>query len=187
MSASFCPARLSMLMIAPSGRNSRSDCRTTSSWMPAERNNSRVRTWKCAARGTGDPPRRGSTTSAAMPWWARNIAVDRPTRPPPAMITGNSGSPRWVTIAPPTPRPRRHDSHRARAAGAVNRRTRSPMWVRSRRAMMGRCRTSERWRTRLVTSSATERRSCRSSPSVLPERSSRTPLVGGCSISRADR
>ena len=55
MSASFRPARVSMLMIAPSGRNSFSDCALTSSSMPAARNSSIVRRWKCAARGNGDP------------------------------------------------------------------------------------------------------------------------------------
>ena len=90
MSASFRPDRLSMATMAPSGTNSFSDCSLTASSMPAARNSSIVRTWKCAARGSGEPPRRRSTTKDATPWWARNMAVDRPTNPPPAITTGSS-------------------------------------------------------------------------------------------------
>ena len=49
-----------------------------------------VRTWKWAALGSGEPPRRRSMATDATPCWARNIAVDSPTKPPPAMTTGVS-------------------------------------------------------------------------------------------------
>ena len=48
--------------------------------------------WKKAARGTGEPPRRRSTASEAIPCCARNMAVERPTKPPPAKRTGTSES-----------------------------------------------------------------------------------------------
>ena len=57
---------------------------------PRHRNISSVRRWKCAARGKADAPRSRSITVAATPCWARNIAVDNPTRPPPAIRTGAS-------------------------------------------------------------------------------------------------
>src|SRR5574342_339292 len=46
--------------------------------------------WKNAARGRGEPPRSRSIANDAMPCCARNIAVERPTRPPPANKTGAS-------------------------------------------------------------------------------------------------
>ena len=92
MSASLRPESESMMTSAPSGSNSFSDCSRTSSSMPALRNISSVRMWKNAARGSGEPPRRRSTARDAMPCWARNIAMDSPIRPPPAIRTGASRS-----------------------------------------------------------------------------------------------
>src|SRR5215470_13857073 len=60
--------------------------------MPADRNNSSVRMWKKAALGNCEPRWSFSIASEGMPCWARNMAVDRPTRPPPANTTGNSSS-----------------------------------------------------------------------------------------------
>ncbi len=118
MSASFRPAKVSMLMIAPSGRNSLSDCDFTSSSMPAARNSSIVRRWKWAARGNGDPPRSLSTTSDGTPCCARNIAVDSPTSPPPEMTTGCS--PRLSLVTPRriarSHQPRRRAARRAPCA-----------------------------------------------------------------------
>ena len=45
--------------------------------MPAQRYISSVRTWNMAARGNGEPPRRRSMASEAMPFCARNIAAER--------------------------------------------------------------------------------------------------------------
>ncbi len=63
--------------------NSLSDCAQTSSSIPAERNSSS----QCAARGSAETPRNRSITVAATPCCARNIAVDSPNSPPPAMNT----------------------------------------------------------------------------------------------------
>ena len=66
MSASLRPARLSMLMIAPSGKNSRSDCSTTSGadQPPGTAPGSHMEVCRPLARY---PPRKGSTTNAATP------------------------------------------------------------------------------------------------------------------------
>ena len=132
MSASFRPDRVSMAMMAPSGRNSSSDRARTAGSIPADLNSSIVRTWKCAARGSGDPPRRRSTASDATPCRARNVAVDRPDQP----ATGDHDRYLLLDHVDPLPAParvrtgaghsvpggagaRRHDAVvRAAAAGA---------------------------------------------------------------------
>ncbi len=88
--ASCSPARDSTATMAPSGVNSFSDWARTSSSIPAWRNSSKVRMWKKAARGRVEGSVSRSMTRLWMPLCARNMAVDRPTSPPPAMITGAS-------------------------------------------------------------------------------------------------
>ncbi len=95
--ASSFPARDSTATMAPSGSNSFSDWARTSSSIPAWRNSSKVRMWKKAALGRVEGSVSRSITRLWMPRCARNMAVDRPTRPPPAMITGASSA----TVAMP--------------------------------------------------------------------------------------
>jgi hypothetical protein len=54
---------------------------------------------ECAARGSGDALRMRSTAIERMPCCAKNIAVDRPTSPPPAMRTGTSAAPAPDSVA----------------------------------------------------------------------------------------
>ncbi len=68
MSANLDPASESIMTIAPSGRNSRSDWVFTCSSIPACRNSSSVRRWKWAARGRADPLRRRSTATDLTPY-----------------------------------------------------------------------------------------------------------------------
>ncbi len=91
MKAASCrPDSDSTPTMAPSGVNSFSDWARTSGSSPALRNSSKVRMWKKAARGNVEAVSSRSSTSEGMPCWARNMAVDSPTRPPPAMMTGAS-------------------------------------------------------------------------------------------------
>ncbi len=92
------PATDSTPTMAPSGANSFCDCSRTWSSMPAWRNSSKVRMWKKAALGTVEGRVSRSITRLCTPRWARNMAVDSPTSPPPAMITGASS-----TFAMPLP------------------------------------------------------------------------------------
>jgi hypothetical protein len=86
--ASFRPEIVSIAMIAPSGMKSLSDCSRMRSSIPTERNISRVRMWKYAARGSGELAFSRSMVTERTPCWARNVAADRPTNPPPAINTG---------------------------------------------------------------------------------------------------
>ncbi len=88
--ASSLPARDSTATMAPSGVNSFCDCSRTRSSMPAWRNSSKVRMWKKAALGSVEGWVSRSITRLFTPRWARNMAVESPTSPPPAMITGAS-------------------------------------------------------------------------------------------------
>ena len=73
-----------------------SDCALTSSSMPGGPEQLDRAQVEVRRPGSGDPPRRRSTTIDGTPCWARNIAVESPTSPPPEMTTGCS--------APVTPR-----------------------------------------------------------------------------------
>ena len=90
MSASLRPETQSMAISAPSGMNSFADSWRTCASMPSSRNISMVRMWKNAARGRGELSFRRSTVIERMPCCARNDAMARPVRPPPAIRTGAS-------------------------------------------------------------------------------------------------
>src|SRR6185436_5867906 len=79
-------------MIAPSGSNCACDPSRTSASIPTARRISIVRCRRNAARGWIAAPRWRSTTSDAIPWPPRSMAMDMPTRLPPAMRTGTSSS-----------------------------------------------------------------------------------------------
>ncbi len=86
------PASDSTAEMPPSESYCSSDLRRTSGSRPIARNTSRVRRWKCAARGWIAVPPWRSTASERTPWKPRNAAIDSPTMLPPAIRTGTLSS-----------------------------------------------------------------------------------------------